>query len=367
MKKVLALILACLMALSLAACGGKTQGGTSGAANGTAGTSDAGASDSKGTDAASEPSGEKLVLRLGHVVADESSLDQGMDALAELIKERSNGLIEVELYPNSTLGDNTALAEQLQFGSLEMAVPSIAAVSGFSRATAIFDMPFLFKNNAAAEEALDGELGDHVAAALEESGFHVLGYFTQGLRHLTCNVEARNPSDMKGVKIRTMDSKYHMMCWNSYGASATPMAFSEVYTALQQHTIDAEENPYTNIVTSRFYEVQKYVVETGHIYDVCPLLFSKVLWDKLTPEQQTLIQECVEEALPIERQIVETNTETERGIVTESGNTEIIELTDAERQAFRDAASPCYEDYKANYGEEAEKLLAIVDGINAKH
>ena len=169
MKKVLALILACLMALSLAACGGKTQGGTSGAANGTAGTSDAGASDSKGTDAASEPSGEKLVLRLGHVVADESSLDQGMDALAELIKERSNGLIEVELYPNSTLGDNTALAEQLQFGSLEMAVPSIAAVSGFSRATAIFDMPFLFKNNAAAEEALDGELGDYVAAALEES------------------------------------------------------------------------------------------------------------------------------------------------------------------------------------------------------
>lgn len=366
MKKVLALVLSCFLLLSLAACGGgnggsgSNGGGDSGAAapSGASGSSDA---------AGSDASGDKLVLRLGHVVADESSLDQGMDALADLIKERSNGAIEVELYPNSTLGDNTALAEQLQFGSLEMAVPSIAAVSGFSRATAIFDMPFLFKNNAAAEEALDGELGDYVAAALEESGFHVLGYFTQGLRHLTCNVEARDPSDMKGVKIRTMDSKYHMMCWNSYGASATPMAFSEVYTALQQHTIDAEENPYTNIVTSRFYEVQKYVVETGHIYDVCPLLFSKILWDKLTPEQQNLIQDCVNEALPIERQIVETNTESERQIVTESGNTEIIELTDAERQAFRDAASPCYEDYQANYGDEAKQLLAIVDEINAKH
>lgn len=361
MKKVLALILSCLMILSLAACGG---GSGTGAATP---STNAGGSESSGTGSDAAGSGDKLVLRLAHVVADDSSLDQGMDELAALIKERSNGAIEVELYPNSTLGDNTALAEQLQFGSLEMAVPSIAAVSGFSRATAIFDMPFLFKNNDAAEEALDGELGDYVAAALEESGFHVLGYFTQGLRHLTCNVEARDPSDMKGVKIRTMDSKYHMMCWNSYGASATPMAFSEVYTALQQHTIDAQENPYTNIVTSRFYEVQKYVVETGHIYDVCPLLFSKVLWDKLTPEQQALIQECVDEALPIERQIVETNTESERQIVTESGNTEIIELTDDERQAFRNAASPCYDDYQANYGEEASKLLAIVDEINAKH
>lgn len=171
-KKVLALVLSCFLLLSLAACGGgnggsgSNGGGDSGAAapSGASGSSDA---------ARSDASGDKLVLRLGHVVADESSLDQGMDALADLIKERSNGAIEVELYPNSTLGDNTALAEQLQFGSLEMAVPSIAAVSGFSRATAIFDMPFLFKNNAAAEEALDGELGDYVAAALEESGFHV--------------------------------------------------------------------------------------------------------------------------------------------------------------------------------------------------
>lgn len=355
MKKGLALILALIMCLSLAACGGTST------------TTDTSTTSTNDTSTDTSSSDGTITLRLAHVVADESSLDQGMDYLAQLVEEKSDGAIKIEIYPNSSLGDNSALAEQLQFGSLEMAVPSIAAVSGFCEGTAIFDMPFLFKNNDAAEEALDGELGDYVSASLEESGFHVLGYFTQGLRYLTCNVEVHEPSDVAGLKIRTMDSAYHMMCWNAYGASATPMAFSEVYTALQQGTIDAQENPYTNIVTSRFYEVQKYVVETGHIYDVCPLMFSKTLWDKLTADQQALIEECVAEALPVARQIVDDNTENERQIVLDSGNTEIITLTDEERDNFRNAAMVCYDDFRANYGDVADELLEIVDTINAKH
>ena len=356
MKKVLALILALIMSLSLVACGAKeTPAPEKEEAPKQEATTEAPAA------------ADALVIRLAHVVADGSSLDQGLDEFARIVGEKSNGSIKVELYPNSTLGDNTALAEQLQFGSLEMACPSIAAVSGFCKATAIFDMPFLFKNTDAAEEALDeSDLGKTVAAGLEESGFHVMGYFTQGQRHLTCNVEARGPEAMKGIKIRTMDSKYHMMAWNSMGASATPMAFSEVYTALQQGTIDAQENPYTNIVTSRFYEVQDYIVETAHIYDVCPLLYSKALWDTLTDDQKAILEEATKEALPIARQIVVDNTDGERQQVVDAGTT-IVNLTVEERESFRQAAMPCYDDYKAAYGEEATRLLAIVDEVNAKH
>lgn len=346
MKRTFALITATALSLSLilTSCGGGTA-----------------ASNPTGGDGSSS-----VTLRLGHVVADGSSLDKGLDKFAELVAEKSDGTMEVQVYPNSTLGDNTSMAEQLQFGSLDMMAPSVAALSGFTSATALFDMPYLFKNEAAAEEVVDGEIGDAVGAALEEPGFHLLSWMTQSWRHVTCNKEVHEPSDMAGMKIRTMDSEYHIAHFNALGASAIPMNMADVYTGLQQGTIDAEENPYTNIVTSRFYEVQDYVIETAHIYDACPLIISGITWNKLTDDQKAILQEAADEATTWERAEVLTDDDANRKIVEDSGTT-IIKLTEDERNDFREAAQPVYDAYIQDQGQQAADWVAAIEEINAKH
>lgn len=305
-------------------------------------------------------------LRLGHVVADNSSLDKGLDYFAKLVSDKSNGELKIQVFPNSSLGDNTAMMEQLQFGSLDMMAPSVAALSGFTPSTAIFDLPYLFKNEAAAEEVLDGPLGDTVGKALEPQGFYLLGWMTQSWRHLTCNKEVTKPADVAGIKIRTMDSKYHMAHFNTLGASAIPMAMSELYTALQQGTIDAQENPYTNIVNSRFYEVQKYVVETGHIYDACPLIISTITWKRLDDNQKKIIQEAAAEAVNWERAEVKKDDAVFREQVKKSGTTVIV-LTPEQRGEFRKAAQPVYDEFVKEQGQAGADAVKSVEAVNAKH
>ena len=305
-------------------------------------------------------------LRLGHVVADNSSLDKGLDYFAKLVSDKSGGELKIQVFPNSSLGDNTAMMEQLQFGSLDMMAPSVAALSGFTPSTAIFDLPYLFKNEAAAEEVLDGPLGDTVGKALEPQGFYLLGWMTQSWRHLTCNKEVTKPADVAGIKIRTMDSKYHMAHFNTLGASAIPMAMSELYTALQQGTIDAQENPYTNIVNSRFYEVQKYVVETGHIYDACPLIISTITWKRLDDNQKKIIQEAAAEAVNWERAEVKKDDAVFREQVKKSGTTVIV-LTPEQRSEFRKAAQPVYDEFVKEQGQAGADAVKSVEAVNAKH
>lgn len=305
-------------------------------------------------------------LRLGHVVADNSSLDKGLDYFAKLVSDKSGGELKIQVFPNSSLGDNTAMMEQLQFGSLDLMAPSVAALSGFTPSTAIFDLPYLFKNEAAAEEVLDGPLGDTVGKALEPQGFYLLGWMTQSWRHLTCNKEVTKPADVAGIKIRTMDSKYHMAHFNTLGASAIPMAMSELYTALQQGTIDAQENPYTNIVNSRFYEVQKYVVETGHIYDACPLIISTITWKRLTDDQKKIIKEAAAEAVNWERKEVKKDDDLFREQVKKSGTTVIV-LTPEQRAEFRKAAQPVYDEFVKEQGQTGADAVKAVEAVNAKH
>ena len=305
-------------------------------------------------------------LRLGHVVADNSSLDKGLDYFAKLVSDKSGGELKIQVFPNSSLGDNTAMMEQLQFGSLDLMAPSVAALSGFTPSTAIFDLPYLFKNEAAAEEVLDGPLGDTVGKALEPQGFYLLGWMTQSWRHLTCNKEVTKPADVAGIKIRTMDSKYHMAHFNTLGASAIPMAMSELYTALQQGTIDAQENPYTNIVNSRFYEVQKYVVETGHIYDACPLIISTLTWKRLDDNQKKIIKEAAAEAVNWERKEVKKDDDLFREQVKKSGTTVIV-LTPEQRAEFRKAAQPVYDDFVKEQGQTGADAVKAVEAVNAKH
>ena len=311
----------------------------------------------------SEPSkpGEQIVLKLGHVVAEGTAIDEGARNFAKLVEEKSNGEIIVEVYANASLGDNRALLEGLQLGTVEMQTPSLAPLSGFTDKTLIFDLPYLFKNRAAAEAVLDGEVGQMVLDDLEQSGFVGLAWWTQSWRHLTTgNREVRKPADMAGLKIRVMDNPLHIAHFNALGASAIPMAFSEVFTSLQQGVMDGQENPYANIKLSAFGEVQKYIIETGHIYDPIPLLMSKIAWDKLSAEHQEIILEAAKEGARWQRDYAEKQDGEIRKEYQASDKNEVILLTPEERQAFFDAVQPVYKEYEDKIGKDLiQKVIDI--------
>lgn len=360
MKRQIALLLTAALVGSTALAGcssGKSESAGTTAAEKAVEKEEAQAQQKEGeTKAASDvdyTQGDSYTIKIAHVALDITPIAKGMEKLKELIEERSGGRITVEVFPNSELGGNRELIEQLQMGTLEMASPSCAFLGGFTDGTALFDLPYLFDTPEGAYAVFDSEIGDNIMKGLEKNGLVGLGWYAMGWRMVTCNNEVHSPADMAGLKIRVMENQMHIDHFNALGCSATPMAFSEVYTSLQQGVIDAEENPYSQIYSQRFYEVQKYIIETKHIFDPTPVVMSKVWWDGLTPEDQQLIRECSKEACDWERGIIQ---ETDDAFKDElKDKVTIVELTDEERQAFREAAQPVYDAYAEQIGEDVIK------------
>lgn len=308
--------------------------------------------------------GNPVVIKIAHVSQEGVPIDQGHRLFKQKMEEITGGRITVEVYPAAQLGDNTYLLEQLQLGALEMCSPSVAALGGFSSATALLDLPFLFKSDEAAWDVLDGEVGQAVFASLESSGFVGLAWLSTGWRHLTANTEIRVPADIAGKKIRVMENQIHIDTWNALGASATPMAFSELYTALQNKTVDCQENPFANINGNRLNDVQKYIILTYHIYDTAPLLASKVWWDTLSQTDQQLIRDTMVDVLAVERQISIDDQETLKEKMANNGFNVIVELTDEERSLWREGTQSIYDKYGPQIGTE---LIEKIQEINSKY
>lgn len=299
-----------------------------------------------------------LVLRLGHVVDDKSGIQVGAEKMAEILAEKSGGKIKLEIYPHSQLGGNREMLESLQAGVLEMQAPAVAFLGGFNELTKILDLPYLFKNNEAAEYVLDGDVGKEILAALQDSGFVGLGWWTQGWRHLTTSKRAvHKPEDMKGLKIRVMENALHIEHFKALGASPIPMAYSEVLTSLQQGVIDGQENPYQNIKQAGFFEVQQYIIETGHIYDPIPVLFSKALWDNLTADQQKIISEAAMEATRYQRDYTYNLEAGIRKEILKGGKNTVIQLTPEERAEFLKAVQPVFEKHSEQFGEYVKRIM----------
>lgn len=361
MKRGISLALAMTMGCSmlLGGCSSKPAE-TQAPATEVAAETEAAAAEAAAADGVDYTQGESYTIKIAHVALDITPIAKGMEKLKELIEERSGGRITVEIYPNSELGGNRELIEQLQMGTLEIASPSCAFLGGFTNGTALFDLPYLFDTAEGAFAVFDSEIGDNIMKGLEENGIVGLDWYAMGWRMVTCNNEVHSPADMKGLKLRVMENQMHIDHFNALGCSATPMAFSEVYTSLQQGVIDAEENPYSQIYSQRFYEVQDYIIETKHIFDPTPVIMSKTWWEGLSETDQQLIRECSAEACEWERSIIQ---ETDDGFKAElEDQVTIIELTDEERAAFREAAQPVYDAYEEQIGAdviaEAQKIQA---------
>lgn len=299
----------------------------------------------------------EVTLKLGHIADPQNPYAQGAQKFADLVAEKSGGTIKVEVYPSSQLGNQRDLVEGLTLGTLDLTMTSTAVLGNFHPQIAVFDLPFIFRDREHAFKALD-TVGMEIAKDLEEKGMKVLAYYENGVRNMTNNIRPiRVPEDMKGLKIRVMEQPIYIAMMKALGANPTPMAFGELFTALQKGVIDGQENPAAHIYTKRFFEVQKYISLTEHTYSAEPLVVSMITWNKLTPEQQTIIQEAAEEARDWQRQLA---IDLENGYwdkIRESGKSEII--TDVDKEAFREATAPVWKDFEDQVGKE--NIEAIVN------
>jgi tripartite ATP-independent transporter DctP family solute receptor len=299
----------------------------------------------------------EVTLKLGHIADPQNPYAQGAQKFADLAAEKSGGTIKVEVYPSSQLGNQRDLVEGLTLGTLDLTMTSTAVLGNFHPQVAVFDLPFIFRDREHAFKALD-TVGMEIAKDLEEKGMKVLAYYENGVRNMTNNIRPiRVPEDMKGLKIRVMEQPIYIAMMKALGANPTPMAFGELFTALQKGVVDGQENPAAHIYTKRFFEVQKYISLTEHTYSAEPLVVSMITWNKLTPEQQTIIQEAAEEACDWQRQLA---IDLENGYwdkIRESGKSEII--TDVDKEAFREATAPVWKDFEDQVGKE--NIEAIVN------
>ena len=299
-----------------------------------------------------------VVLKLGHIAESTNPYGMGADYFAELVKKKSNGAIEVKVFPSSQLGAQKELIEGLIYGTVDMTLTGTAELGTFQPQMALFDMPFLFKDRAHAYKALD-TVGMELGKPLEGKGIKLLGYMENGVRHMTNNVRPiKTPADMKGLKIRVMNNKVYVEMIKALGASPTPMALAELYSAMQQGTVDGQENPSAHIYTKRFYEVQKYASLTGHAYAAEPVLISLATWKKLTPAQKEIIQSAATESIAWQRALSVKEDSEFWEKIKKTGKMEVITV---DRKPFMDATQSVYKALAKTVGEENIKKVRALE------
>lgn len=274
----------------------------------------------------------------------------GMVRYADLVKERTNGRVAIQIHHSRQLGDERQVVEGLQLGTIHLTVTSTGPLGGFVPEMNVVDLPFLFRDGDHAYKVLDGEIGRGLLNKFDAVGIKGLAFWENGFRHITTSKKpVREPTDMKGLKIRVMENKVHQAAFRQLGSDATPMAWGEVFTSLQQGLLDAQENPIPIIYTFKLNEVQKYVSLTGHVYSPAPLLMSKKTWDRMPPEIQKVMFDTAVEVARYQRGLIREQEQKQIGELRAKGMT-IIEQPD--RAAFREAMKPVFEQFQGQFGKD---------------
>lgn len=326
MKKWGLILIAMMLLLSLVACGkSETSGGSE--------------------------SGEKektVKLRLGHITGESDAWHLGALKFAELVKEKSNGTVEVEVYPSSTLGNDRDLIEGMQMGSVDFALVA-GVLSNFYEPYGILELPYLFRDQEHLENVLYGEVGDKLRedllAATQVRG---LDFWVRGPRELTANKEVKTLNDLKGLKIRVPEIPASIAAWEAMGAAPTPMAFGEVYSSLQTGVIDAQENPFALIESNKIQEVQSHLMLTDHVYGYVMLAMSDLAYGKLSKDQQKAVEEAAKEATQYENELVAKNEEELLKKLKDAGMT----VVEPDKEAFSEAAKKVHGEFAEKFGQE---------------
>jgi len=252
---------------------------------------------------AGKEAAEVMELKLGHLADPLNPYALGSARFAELVEERTNGQVVIKIFPSSQLGKAQKLIEGLVLGTIDFALTTTAVLGQFEPKLLVFGFPYMMRDRDHAYKALD-TIGMELAESMEPKGLKVLCYMENGIRHMINDKRKLNsPDDMKGLKMRVMSTPVYIEMMKSLGADPTPMAFGEVYSACQQHTIDGLECPAVHFWQKRFFEVNKYITLTGHTYESEPMMISMKTWEKLSPEFQKIMLDAAAEACDYARKI----------------------------------------------------------------
>lgn len=256
------------------------------------------------TAAVSQTLAADISARLGTSLPDSHPQTLGAQRFATLVEEKTNGAIEVKVFSNGILGNDVNMTSMVQAGTLDFTIPSTATLSSLNPDFSIISLPFQFDDEAHADAVLDSSVGETLLASLEDKGLTGLGFWENGFRHIT---NSRRPietlEDLDGLKIRTMQNALYIDLFNDLNANAVPMPVNELFTALETHTVDGQENPYTVIDTKRFYEVQDYLSQTAHAYDALVLIASSSFLDNLDEHNRAAVQSAAREATLYQRRV----------------------------------------------------------------
>ncbi len=351
MKKLLVVIALLLSVTMLTACGSKAPAPTAAPApvveEKPAEAAATDAAEAPATEATAAPAADvkqgEFLITLAHATAETTSIQAGSLKFKEYVEKESGGRIKVNIYPNAQLGGDRETIEGTQAGQITMMASSNAVQVNFVPSAVIFDLPFIYPDIETARKVLSDEaFTKAIAAQYAKGGLHYVGASDQGFRTLTANKEVHLPADMNGVTLRTMENKYHMALWRDIGANPTPLAFNELYTALQQGTADGQENPIELIHSQKFYEQQKYVVYTNHILQTIVWIMNEGFYTSLPEDMKAIVDEGSKLAIGYANQFQDENV---AGYIKTIGDygVNFIELTPEERQAFADAAKPVWE------------------------
>lgn len=311
------------------------------------------------------PAQAKIVLKCGTSTQPSHIYNLAVEYFAKIVAEKSNGEIDVQLFPAGQLGSERDMVEGLQIGSLEMTLTSTGPLGNFVPQVKLFNLPFLFKDRQSGYKVLDGPIGTGIADLFLKVGIRSLGWYENGFRNITNSKRPiERPDAMDGLKIRVMEDDVFILTMKSLGASPLPMAFGELYTALEQKAVDAQENPLAVIHSSRFFEVQKYLSMTGHFYSPAMLLISEIAWRKLSVEQQQILLDAATKARDFERRI---SMEADQSLEAELKKAGMV-VSHPDKSPFVEAVSSVYDNLaviEAIGGGDASEGKRLIDAVRA--
>ena len=292
----------------------------------------------------------QTVLKIGYATTKESHYGVGSTVFCDEIEKGTQGRYKCQHFPSSALGGEREQIEAVQLGTQDLVNTSTGPVGNFVPEVKIVDIPFLFRDYDHARKVMDGPIGQDILAKFPSKGIVALGWTENGFRHMTNNKHAIvKPADAAGLKMRTMENKVHMEGYKTFGIQPTPMAFPELFGALQQGTVDGQENPIPVILSSKFAQVQKHLSLTGHVYSPALLLLSPKVWNKLSDADKKVFVAAAQKGGIAQRKKV--NEDEANGIAQlEKDGMKVVRTVDG--NAFRDALKPAYANYAKEFGAD---------------
>lgn len=296
-------------------------------------------------------------IRVSNGVNQDHPVGNGVAKMTECLAQKSGGKMKLQAFWGGALGGDLQATQALRSGTQEAVVTSTSPLVGISKELGVFDLPFLFANEKEADAILDGAFGKHISDKMPQYGLVNLAYWENGFRNLT---NSKKPitkwEDIGGLKVRVMQNNIFLDTFKTMGANAVPMAFGEVFTALETKAIDGQENPFVTIDTSKFYEVQKYVSATKHAYTPFMVLYSKKIYDTYSPQEQQALVECAIAGRDEQRKVSRALSNKSLENLKTKGMA-VNEISAAEQARMRDRVKPVYEKNATVIGEDTVKLM----------